>query len=1202
MLRRSSAVAVVATVVGGWLGQAPALADQPAPQPTGTATAAERSPAPPAVWPKPQSLRAQGRFARVTAHVTLVADPDADPYALGVVEDALRAAGATDVVRAPLPGAGLTVYAGDAALAPLSALGAPPQGDLPSGGYRLAVSGGTVALAGVGDDGLFHAAQTLRQLAATDQGERGFAAVTVRDWPTAPVRGVAESFYGVPWTRQQRLDQLDFMARTKQNRFLYAPGDDPYRQAQWREPYPAAQRADFRALARRARQDHVTLAWAVAPGQALCYASGDDRRALEKKLDAMWALGVRAFQIQFQDVSYSEWHCGADRARYGTGPDAAARAQADVANTLAGYLRGRYGPDAELSLLPTEFYEDGATPYRTALADALDAGVEVAWTGVGVLPKQITGAQVAGARDALGHPLMTLDNYPVNDFDPGRLFLGPYTGREPAVATVSAGVLASAMQQPAASRIPLFTAADYSWNPRGYDPAASWRAAVDDLAGPDPGTRAALAALAGNESSSALGGQESAYLQPLLRAFWAALEPDAAGAPKDPVRLTAAAERLRSAFTTMRTAPAVLGPLAGGTFGDEVRPWLDRLSSYGAAGEDAVDMLVAQAESDGQTAWRARRALEHDRAPLDQGTAKVGADALDGFLSRAVDDGDAWLGLRADGRTATTTMGSGRGSDPSAMVDGKDATAWSSAAPPQPDDSFGVDLGTDRPVSAVRIAMGDGSGSDDFLHDAVLEVSGDDGAGWRRIGEYHDQAVITAALPPGTRARQVRLRAAGSQPGAVTVREFAVSVSGASVPSAAGTAPGAASVVDGDLGTRAGTGEVTVRFGGARPLDTVTVAADPRTAPAAGVPAGAAADSGASAGEQAARFPLDLPYVTPFRTAAAADDPPPTVEVHTASGWHRLGTLDRSGWTELPAGLLADAVRISDADGVREVVPWFAEPPRVTADRTEIDAEAGGAPVSVTASVSAGLPRDLTAAVAQAGAPPGAPGRQGKQGKQAGAPRTGGPNAPGKHGAPAERGITVTAPRQVALPRGATVKVPLKVTVPAGTAPGTYTVPVRFTVAGRTVERRLTVRTHPRTRGPDLVPGSAATSSGDETPDFPAASVADGDPATRWSSPVADDSWVQVELPAPAEVGRVVLHWQDAYAARYEIRTSADGVTWHTAATVTDGGGGTETVWLDAPADTRFLRVQGVRRATKYGYSLFGVEAYQAYRAGATAG
>lgn len=53
-------------------------------------------------------------------------------------------------------------------------------------------------------------------------------------------------------------------------------------------------------------------------------------KALTKKLDSMWALGVRVFQLQFQDVSYSEWHCDSDAETFGSGPRAAARAQARV--------------------------------------------------------------------------------------------------------------------------------------------------------------------------------------------------------------------------------------------------------------------------------------------------------------------------------------------------------------------------------------------------------------------------------------------------------------------------------------------------------------------------------------------------------------------------------------------------------------------------------------------------------------------------------------------------------------------------------------------------------------------------------------------------------------------------------------------------------------------------------------------------------
>jgi hyaluronoglucosaminidase len=71
----------------------------------------------------------------------------------------------------------------------------------------------------------------------------------------------------------------------------------------------------------------------------------------------------------------------------------------------------------------------------------------------------------------------------------------------------------------------------------------------------------------------------------------------------------------------------------------------------------------------------------------------------------------------------------------------------------------------------------------------------------------------------------------------------------------------------------------------------------------------------------------------------------------------------------------------------------------------------------------------------------------------------------------------------------------------------------------------------------------------------------------------------------------VRLHWQEAYATRYRIQVSADGRVWRTAATVTDGRGGRESVRMDAQG-TRFVRVQGDERATEFGYSLFSVEAY----------
>ncbi|MGW3404427.1 discoidin domain-containing protein, partial [Streptomyces zhihengii] len=241
----------------------------------------------------------------------------------------------------------------------------------------------------------------------------------------------------------------------------------------------------------------------------------------------------------------------------------------------------------------------------------------------------------------------------------------------------------------------------------------------------------------------------------------------------------------------------------------------------------------------------------------------------------------------------------------------------------------------------------------------------------------------------------------------------------------------------------------------------------------------------------------------------------------------------------------------------RSLVPWFADEPAagLALDREQAGAEIGGAPLRADVRLTAQRPGEVR----------------------------------GELTARAPAGIEVRVPQRTTVPRGTRTTVPVEVTVPEDTPAGEYRVPIAF--AGQ--QSTLTVRAFPRTGGPDLVraPGARASASGEETADFPASAAADGDGATRWSSPTGPSAWWQVELARPARVGQVVLHWQDAYATAYRIQVSADGVTWRTAATVTDGRGGRESVRLDAK-DTRFVRVQGDERATRFGYSLFGVETY----------
>ncbi|MFI6156986.1 discoidin domain-containing protein [Kitasatospora sp. NPDC051170] len=252
-----------------------------------------------------------------------------------------------------------------------------------------------------------------------------------------------------------------------------------------------------------------------------------------------------------------------------------------------------------------------------------------------------------------------------------------------------------------------------------------------------------------------------------------------------------------------------------------------------------------------------------------------------------------------------------------------------------------------------------------------------------------------------------------------------------------------------------------------------------------------------------------------------------------------------------------------DPPVVNQVIPWYADAPaaRLSLADPALDVVTGAAtPAKTQATVEAGRPEGTTGSLSA--------------------------EVPA-----AAKGLTVAPASGVTVPRGGRVGVPLLVTAAPGTPSGTYAIPVTYAAGSTTVRQVLQVHVVPPTGGPDLAVGAKATSSGDETANFPASAIADGDPKTRWSSPAKDDAWVQLELPQPVRLGSAVLHWQAAYASSYKIQVSADGSTWTDAATVDNGRGGDETVRFDAQG-VRFLRVQGVARATKYGYSLWGVELY----------
>lgn len=107
---------------------------------------------------------------------------------------------------------------------------------------------------------------------------------------------------------------------------------------------------------------------------------------------------------------------------------------------------------------------------------------------------------------------------------------------------------------------------------------------------------------------------------------------------------------------------------------------------------------------------------------------------------------------------------------------------------------------------------------------------------------------------------------------------------------------------------------------------------------------------------------------------------------------------------------------------------------------------------------------------------------------------------------------------------------------------------------------------------------------------YAASNAVDGNPATRWASSFSDPQWITIDLGAPAEITRVRLSWEAAYATAYAIEVSNDQSSWTTVKSVTDGDGGIDD--LDVSAAGRYVRMRAIKRATPYGFSLWEVEVY----------
>lgn len=110
-----------------------------------------------------------------------------------------------------------------------------------------------------------------------------------------------------------------------------------------------------------------------------------------------------------------------------------------------------------------------------------------------------------------------------------------------------------------------------------------------------------------------------------------------------------------------------------------------------------------------------------------------------------------------------------------------------------------------------------------------------------------------------------------------------------------------------------------------------------------------------------------------------------------------------------------------------------------------------------------------------------------------------------------------------------------------------------------------------------------------------AANAVDGNAGTRWESTHGvSPSWLQIDLGSAAALTSVVIDWEAANAANYEIQGSNDGNNWTSLSTRTGGAFGTRTDTVAVSGSYRYVRIYCTQRSVgnQWGYSLWEVKVY----------
>jgi protein O-GlcNAcase/histone acetyltransferase len=291
--------------------------------------------------------------------------------------------------------------------------------------------------------------------------------------------GYIEGYYGRLLTFGERLGIARKLRDIGAGHYLYAPKEDLYHRREWRRPYPAAWKKEFRDFVARSGKLGVTVVPGIAPGQTFRYHKREDFGVLMRKLFSLTDLGCREAALLMDDIPVAL--PAADRNAFRSLGEAHGLILEKLWSRLQkrGLRRLWFCPTVYSDFFAPEGV--GHSAYLQDLAQFLAPGIELMWTGRAIVSPDYAASDLSALRKVTAVRPVIWDNLYANDYCPGKIFLGPFDGRPASLRKMTAGMM---FNPTGLYHTDLFLLDLLGGFLRGLSPAAGWRRAVKHWAIP----------------------------------------------------------------------------------------------------------------------------------------------------------------------------------------------------------------------------------------------------------------------------------------------------------------------------------------------------------------------------------------------------------------------------------------------------------------------------------------------------------------------------------------------------------------------------------------------------------------------------------------------------------------------------------------------------------------------------------------------